>query len=265
MRWWKGAVAAGVGGAAVAGSLAVTDPARQYVGTLPPDQFYQPVDDSALRGRSEMFGVAHNAGDHVGSARVALGHGAAAIEIDVISADGAVVASRPQQPWPWLAEQLNRGPTLGEIWRRTADAPAVMLDLKETDRDLLASVVAFLRAHADGRIVMVSARDPDALLYLGRRLDRAVLLLTLAFPPAVTQLRSNSTLLRSIDGVSVYEGLLDTALVRWLHHQRLLVVAWPVNSRHRLRDLAAAGVDGITTDNLAFLQQLGADLPPLRR
>jgi hypothetical protein len=227
-------------------------PAQRYVGTLPPEQFYAPVHDEGFG--TALFGVAHNAGNNPRTATRAIAHDAEVVEIDVLSAGGTMVAMRPQ-PLPWLADRVFQGPTLEEAWRETDRAAAVLIDLKETDRAVLDELVTFLRSHATSRTVMISTRDPGALLHLHGKVD-ALLLLTLAFPPAVDRLMGDPVLQRAIDGVSAYEGLVDADLVQRLHRRHQLVVAWPVNDPNRLKALADLGVDGVTTDNLAILDLL---------
>jgi glycerophosphoryl diester phosphodiesterase len=108
-----------------------------------------------------------------------------------------------------------------------------------------------------GRPVMVSTRDADAIEYLRPRLPADVtLLFSVAFPPAVTKLRSDPALTHALGGISVFQGLVDADLVRWAHERNLLVVAWTVNDGERLNQLLHLGVDGITTANLAILQAL---------
>jgi glycerophosphoryl diester phosphodiesterase len=132
----------------------------------------------------------------------------------------------------------------------------VLLDLKETDRALLDQLVRYLTARAGARDVMISSRDRAALRYLSGRLPRVALLLTAAWPSDVAQLRRAGALADVVDGVSAYERLLDADLVGWLHERDLKILAWPVNDQARLAALARAGVDGVTTDNLAIIDAL---------
>jgi glycerophosphoryl diester phosphodiesterase len=174
----------------------------------------------------------------------------------VISARGQLVAGR-DQPWPWLARQLFRGPTLMEAWDHAAAAGMVKLDLKQADRGFLDDLVAFLAPRAGSRRVMISSRDQDALRYLHSRLPEVTLLFTVAGPDAVHQLQSDPALQKAIGGVSVFQGLVDGNLVTWAHQHKLLVLAWTVNDSERFNQLVRLGVDGITTDNLAILRPWG--------
>ena len=131
-----------------------------YMGAAPPAQFYQQVElEPALaHDYPRVLGVAHNAGNNLGTLTAALHYRADVIEIDVISARGQLVAGR-DQPWPWLARQLFRGPTLAEAWDRATVADIVKLDLKQTDRGFLDDLVAFLARRARSRRAMISSGD----------------------------------------------------------------------------------------------------------
>jgi glycerophosphoryl diester phosphodiesterase len=82
------------------------------------------------------------------------------------------------------------------------------------------------------------------------------MLFSVAGPDAVHQLKSDSALQRAIGGVSVFQGLVETNLVTWVHGHRLVILAWTVNDSERFNQLVRLGVDGITTGNLAILRAL---------
>ncbi|MDR0346745.1 MAG: glycerophosphodiester phosphodiesterase [Nocardiopsaceae bacterium] len=254
LRW----VIAGVLVVVLAVAVAVTWPlVRRYTGAAPQDQFSQSVrlDPGLARDYRRVLGVAHNAGNNLGSLATALRAGADVIEIDVISARGRLVAGRPQ-PLPWLARQLFRGPTLAQAWDRARAARVIKLDLKQGDRSFLADVADFLARRAASRRVMVASPDPAALSFLHRRLPGLTLLFSVNGPDPVSQLESDHALQQVIDGASVYEGLVDAALADWMHEHKLQIVAWTVNNGERFNELVRLGVDGITTDNLAILRAL---------
>src|SRR5215467_4352780 len=176
MAWLRGGrlrwVIAGVVLVALVAAAIVAWPHVQlYTGAAPPAQFYQKVqpEPALAQDYQHVLGVAHNAGNNLGTLAAAERYGADVIEIDVISARGQLVAGR-DQPWPWLARQLFRGPTLADAWDQAAPATVVKLDLKQTDRGFLDDLVAFLTPRAKGRRVMISTGDQSALLYLHRRL-----------------------------------------------------------------------------------------------
>jgi hypothetical protein len=232
--------------------------AQRYTGSAPPSQFYDKVQlqPALAQDYPRVLGVAHNAGNNLGTLSKALHYGAGVAEIDVISARGQLVAGR-NQPWGWLARQLFRGPTLVQAWDRAAPAGVVKLDLQQTDGGFLDDLVAFLAPRAGSRRVMISSRDMSALLYLHSRLPHVTMLFSVAGPDAVHQLKSDPPLQKAIGGVSVFHGLVDDSLVTWVHEHKLVILAWTVNDSERFNELVRLGVDGITTDNLAILQALG--------
>jgi len=248
------------GGAAIALAVAATVAwpyVRAYTATAPPRQFYEqvPLDPALAQDYRRVLGVAHNAGNNLGTLSTALRYGADVIEIDVISARGRLVAGR-DQPWGWLARQVFRGPTLVQAWAGAGAAEMVKLDLMQTDRGFLDGLVAFLAARARPRHVMISSRDPSALLYLHARLPDVTMLFSVGGPDAVDRLRSDSVLRSAIGGVSVFHGLVNPSLVAWVHAHELVILAWTVNDGQRFNQLVRLGVDGITTGNLAILQAL---------
>jgi glycerophosphoryl diester phosphodiesterase len=264
MAWLRGSrlrwviVGAAVVAALVVAAIVAWPHAQRYTGAAPPAQFYEKVQlEPALdREYEHVLGVAHNAGNNLGTLDKALRYGADAIEIDVISARGQFRAGR-DQPLPRLARQVFQGPTLAEAWDRAAAADVVKLDLKQTDRGFLNDLVAFVAPRAKSRRVMIASGDPGTLLYLHSRLPEATMLFSLGWPDAVHQLQSDPALQKAIGGVSAFQGLVDANLVAWLHQHKLLVLAWTVNDSQRFNELVRLGVDAITTANLAILRALG--------
>ncbi|HTR69405.1 MAG TPA: glycerophosphodiester phosphodiesterase [Mycobacteriales bacterium] len=255
--WRRWAIATGVAVALIVGVVIARPAFRSYTGTAPPDQFFRAVQITpSLAARyPAVLGVAHNAGNNLGTLATALRYGADVIEIDVISAHGRLVAGR-EQPWPWLAEHVFRGPTLQQAWDAAADAPVTKLDLKSSEPSFLAQVVAFLSTRVKDRRVMISSPDVDALVYLHRELPTVQLLFSVSHPPAVDTLTSNLALQEVISGVSMFAGLVTPSVVRWAHERNLIVIAWTVNDGDELNRLVALGADGITTANLAILSAL---------
>ena len=249
-------IAGGVVAAVLVVAVVVSWPwIRIYTGAAPPDQFYRPVSAPARIPASQVLGVAHNAGNNVGTTAAALRYGADVIEIDVISARGRLVAGRAHG-WPWLAGLVFQGPTLASAWQHAAAAKIIKLDLQQTGRGLLDSLIRFLDERR-GHSVMISTRDAAAIEYLRPRLPAGItLLFSVAFPQAVAQIQSDRALTDAVGGISVFQGLVDSNLVRWAHQRNLLVLAWTVNDAAQLSQQLELGVDGITTANLAILQAL---------
>jgi hypothetical protein len=131
--------------ALIAGVVVAWPHARRYTGAAPPPQFYQQVqrEPALAQDYRRVLGVAHGAGDDLGTLAMALRYGADVIEINVISARGQLMAGR-DQPLPRLHRQLVRGPTLAEAWDHAAAAHIVKLDLKQADRGFLDDLAAFL-------------------------------------------------------------------------------------------------------------------------
>jgi Glycerophosphoryl diester phosphodiesterase family len=217
-------------------------------------QFHHELDPALIKDYPHALGVAHNAGNSLELTKTALAHRADVIEVDIISVRGQLVAGR-DQPLQWLNNHLFPGPTLDQVW--AAAAPVIKLDLNQEDRPFLDDLVTFLNTRQYTRKVMISTRDADALEYLRPRLPAAELLFTLASPEAIDQLRSDRQLLTAVNGVSVFQGLLNAGLVGWLHRNHLLALAWTINDVDHLNIAVRLGVDGVTTANLAILEVLG--------
>src|SRR5689334_18964131 len=196
LRW----AIAGVLVVAVAVAAGVAWPLlRRYTGAAPPAQYYERVQLDPALDYAKVLGVAHNAGNNLGTLATAVRDGADVVEVDVLSAGGRLVAGRPQ-PWPWLAERLFQGPTLAEAWNRAAPADAIKLDLMQTDHEFRDELVTFLTSRSGSRRVMISSRNMGALLYLHRWLPKVTLLFSVAFPDAVHQLQSDRALQAAIGG-----------------------------------------------------------------
>jgi glycerophosphoryl diester phosphodiesterase len=254
LRW---TIAGGLVVALVVAAVVAWPYVQIYTGSAPPPQFYDKVqlEPALARTYPRVLGVAHNAGNNLGTLSRALHYGAGVIEIDVISARGQLVAGRDHW-WGWLARQLFRGPTLVQAWDSATAAQVIKLDLMQADRGFLDDLVAFLTARAGSRRVMISSRDAGSLLYLHARLPGVTMVFSVAGPSAVHQLKSDSVLESAIGGVSVFQGLVDANLVTWVHQHRLVILAWTVNGSERFNQLVRLRVDGITTGNLAILQAL---------
>jgi hypothetical protein len=260
-RWRRGrirwAITGGLVIALVVAAVVAWPYVQRYTGSAPPPQFYDKVqlEPALARDYPRVLGVAHNAGNNLGTLSTALHYGADVMETDVISARGQLVAGRNHW-WAWLARQVFRGPTLVQAWDGAAAAEIIKLDLMQTDRGFLDDLVAFLAPRARSRHVMISSRDLSALLYLHSRLPDVTMLFSVAGPDAVHQLKSDSALQGAIGGASVFQGLVDANLVTWMHGHRLVILAWTVNDSERFNHLVRLGVDGITTGNLAILRAL---------
>ena len=132
LRW---AVAGGLEVALAVAAVVAWPYVQLYTGSAPPPHFYAKVqlEPALARDYPRVLGVAHNAGNNLGTLARALNYGADVLETDVISARGQLVAGR-DQPWGWLARQLFRGPTLVQAWDSATAAEMVKIDLMQADR-----------------------------------------------------------------------------------------------------------------------------------
>lgn len=143
----------------------------------------------------------------------------------------------------------GRDPSLPEVVDALPAGVGVLLDPKETDPSRRAALVDALCAALPERAGLVVSTDHredltryrDAGFTTWRTVkDDAGLRDVLAgggLPDA---------------GVSIRHSLLDARTVGRLHERVGLVVAWTVNEASRARELVAAGVDGVTTDDPAI-------------
>jgi glycerophosphoryl diester phosphodiesterase len=227
-----------------------------YTNAAPPEQFDRPLSAPPDTHGRDVITIAHNAGNNAATTAAALRDGADAIEIDVITVDDTLAAGRAHS-WRWLAELVFRGQSLTEAWHHVQTAKIVQLDLQETDRELLQALTAFLRHVPPGPRIMVSTRNADAIRYLHPRLPRTIsLIFTVPFPDAVTKVETSPALVHIIDGITVFDGLVDADLVAWAHQRKLFVFAWTVEDEDTLNRLLRLNVDGITTNNLAIMKAL---------
>src|SRR4029077_16949187 len=90
----RGVIAGVVLVALVAGAIVAWPYVQLYPGAAPPAHFYPKVqpEPALAQDYPRVLGVAHNAGNNLGTLATALHYGAGVIEIDVISARGQLVA-----------------------------------------------------------------------------------------------------------------------------------------------------------------------------
>lgn len=225
--------------------------ARQAVFGQRQIQFYLPYSGSTPINLPPVLLVAHNAGDQEETARAALSHDAAGIEIDVRSVNGVLYATH-SAPSGYIPLRAWRAQRLRDAWKYTAGAQVLKLDLKSTSQPALESLVRFIEARpGDQQIIFVST-NADALAFLDAALPETIGLLSLSSGYDIDQLLETDGRVDGVEGISIPEWALTSQRVQSLKEHGYVIDAWTVNDIERLVELAAMGVDAITTDNLAF-------------
>lgn len=234
--------------------------ARQAVFGQRQIQFYIPYSGSTPIVLPPVLLVAHNAGDQEITARRALNHDAAGVEIDVRLVDGVLYAthSAPSELLPMRAWQA---PRLRDAWNYSADATVFKLDLKSTSQPALEALVRFIEARPSEQQIIIVSSDRDALAYLDSALPETIELLSLSSGTDVDSLLENAGRIDGVDGISIPSWALTAGRIQTLKEHGYLIDAWTVNDIERLVELSALGVDIITTDNLAFFD-MALDTPP---
>jgi hypothetical protein len=186
------------------------------------------------------------------------------IEVDVASMGDTLVAAH-LPPLPFIGHRLFRGPTLEEVWRLSATADIIKLDLKESSPRFRELLIDFLNTHQDERQVIVSTRDATTLTLLMGRAPTAFRFLSIGNDEQLGRLYPNAQLVATLDGVTIRQSLVTEESAMRLRELGLLIIAWTVSDLTRVNELVRLGVDGITTDNLAIMRLLGGEQRGERR
>jgi hypothetical protein len=233
--------------------------ARQAVFGQRQIQFYVPYSGTTPIVLPPVLLVAHNAGDQESTARRALNHDAAGVEVDVRLVDGVLYATH-SAPSGLLPMRAWQAPRLRDAWNYAANATVLKLDLKSTSESALKSLVLFIEARpSDQQIIFVSS-NPEALAYLDGALPESIELLSLSSGTDVDRVLDHDGRMDGIDGISIPSWGLTAGRIQALKERGYLIDAWTVNDIERLVELSALGVDIITTDNLAFFD-MALDTP----
>jgi len=221
-----------------------------------PREFARRLDPGLGHRYASAIGVAHNAGDDLGTATEAAAYGAGAIEIDVRS-DGSELFASHDAPLPGLEDVVFRGPSLQQAWDVAALRGTVLLHLKEHSPAYLRRVRSFVLAQPRQHLI-IQTDDAASLLWLQKRMPWTERLLLVLGPSQLTELRTDAQLRAAIDGVSVRNRLASLPLLAWLDQQGLTTFVWTVNDESRMNVLLAHGVDGLITDRLDIVRLLGS-------
>lgn len=227
--------------------------ARQAIFGQRQIQFYVPYSGATPVYLPPVLLVAHNAGNQDETARSALGHNAAAIEIDVRYVDGVLYATH-SAPSPYMPKRAWQAKHLRDAWKYSSGAGVLKLDLKSTGANALESLTRFIQARPTEQQILIVSKNQEALIYLDEHLTDAVKILSLATGYDIDLLLEQDDRLDGVDGVSVPHWALTPHRIEGLKARGYLIDAWTVNDVDQLVELTSMGVDVITTDNLAFFQ-----------
>ncbi len=134
---------------------------------------------------------------------------------------------------------------LADVLAAAGPDTELMLDLKGVDPRLTELVVPLL---PPDRRVSVCSRS-WALLEPFLELDHVRVVYSVGTPRELDALLALPDS-EPLDGVSIHERLLDPATVAALRERTALILAWPVGTAKRARELVALGVDGVITQDL---------------
>lgn len=225
--------------------------ARQAIFGQRQIQFYVPYSGVAPVFLPPVLLVAHNAGDQEETARRAISHNAAGIEVDVRYVDGVLYATH-SAPSSYMPKRAWQAPRLRDAWAYSSGAAVLKLDLKSTGQNALDSLIRFIQARPGEQQILIVSKDQDALVYLDDNLPDTVQILSLSTGNDIDLLLEQSGRIDGVDGVSVPQWALTPTRIEGLKARGYLIDAWTVNDLERLVELTSMGVDAITTDNLAF-------------
>lgn len=146
-----------------------------------------------------------------------------------------------------------RDPRVADVDALVPRGAAILLDLKETDRQrrarLISAIIASLPERERFRACTADPEDLGELRDAGFRTWR-----TVGSRRQLAGVLSAGAL--SDDAVTIRHSLLSADVVHELRKLTPAVVAWTVNDPARARRLRDLGVDGVTTDRIAVLHAL---------
>jgi len=229
-------------------------------------------DRRAVRGASQEgspFFVAHRAGNDLARLRAAEERGLDLVEADVRLFRGRlevrhlktlgpvnVLWDRWELASPWAPRLL-----LGDLLEATGPATELMLDLKGRSPLVAEATLAAVRPHLALRRLTVCARAWTLLEPFAGLPEVRVVHSVGSARELRALLRRNRG--RRLDGVSIHERLLDSTTVAELRGVADVVMTWPANAVSRARELVAMGVDGLITDRLELVHELGEGRAPV--
>lgn len=243
------AAASVIGGLSAVARIAAT-PATNAAYVQP--QVSGPLDAQPTEAARKLLVVAHNAGDAASTIASSDEHHARIIEIDT-SLEGAQLRAR-HDPAPTSTKDIvSRSLTVSQAWAQ-AKTPGILLDLKTSGVPTTRLVAKLIAGHP-ATDVIVSTSSQQTLAEVGAADPKSLRMLSIG---TAAQLRAvlQSDPSSAYEGVSVADGLLTAETTLELQQHHLWIQAWTVDTMLRANQLAAWGVNGITTDNLSMLSAL---------
>lgn len=198
--------------------------------------------------------VAHRSGNSTAGLRAAAGLGVETIEADVHLFRGRLEVRHLKTIGPvpilwdrWrLGNPFARRFLVADLLEELPPDAGLVLDLKGRDRRLSGLVLEALRPHLGRLAVTVCARSWP-LLEAFRGVQGVRPVHSVGSARQLRRLRRRAAGAR-LEGVALHERLVDAHSSRQLRELADVVLAWPVNSLERGRELVRHGVDGLISD-----------------
>ena len=207
--------------------------------------------------------IAHRAGNSRRSLQAAVAAGADWLETDLWYQYGRLVARHERAIWrlplvydSWRLRAHFRPLYLQEILELAGSGPGLFLDFKGSHTPLAEAVVAALRRLDAVERTAVCGQHWPSLDEIARVEPGIRLFYSLGRREQLQALRRRIEAGFSPTGVSIGRWLVTESVLAELHERGLQVFVWTVNDSEEAAQLAAWGVDGITSDRLEVLAGL---------
>jgi glycerophosphoryl diester phosphodiesterase len=224
---------------------------------LPPDGIIAP-------GIAPPLVIAHGAGNASAATAAALDAGADYIEVDLwVHRNGFEARHERRLPFGlpalyekwYISRPRQRGEPLQPLLEACRGRAGLFLDLKnggERPSRLVASALARLDRAVP---VLASSQFWPILRAVARTVPQVPVYYSVDVVAKLDLLLSIAAHDPLPAGTSCRHELLTAGIVERLHAEGLAVVAWTVDEEHRARELAAMGVDAITTHHPAEIRR----------
>jgi glycerophosphoryl diester phosphodiesterase len=208
---------------------------------------------------TRRLAVAHRAGNDLDTLRSALDAGADLVEADVHAYRGRLEVRHHKSLGPlWLWERgelLRRRDTpqleVHELLTKLGGDHRLMLDLKGIHPRLAGRLAALLRRSMPDSVVTICTQH-WWMLDAFRDLSHVRPVLSAGSRRGLRRLRARLRT-RPTYGVCVHRRLLTPEIVTELRQGASVVLTWPVDTEHAVRDAHRLGVDGLIGKDLRLL------------